>query len=235
MDNGSDINKTLAGIFKEIANLLELKGIKFKPAAYRKAALALERLEAGINVIYEKEGKRGLKKIGGIGDSMALKIEEYIKKGKVAYQEEVQKDTAIRQIITHYFETKGVSLEELKRDAAKRAIVYSRFVAPAKQLLRLAGSVQKAKEAISKVAQWANSRGLDYAIETVFKKWLELDRLKPKEIVKKPFYDNHPMVWSDTRQKWYVIGQGGEWLEFAGDEKDIEWRVVKDAAASRRG
>ncbi|MEK7133341.1 MAG: hypothetical protein AAB771_01490, partial [Patescibacteria group bacterium] len=83
------------------------------------------------------------------------------------------------------------------------------------------------EEAIDKVAKWANSRKLDYAIETVFKKWLELDKLKPKEVIKKPFYDNLPMVWSETRQKWFVIDKGGEWLEFAGKESGIEWRIIK--------
>lgn len=227
MNNTYKTNSKLAVIFREIADLLDIKGVKFKPAAYRKAAKILDAFESDIEELYAKEGKRGLKKIAGIGESIAQKIEEYLKRGKIAYQEEIQKETAIRQIITHYFETKGLSLERLKQDAAKKKIVYSRFVGPAKQLLKLAGSVEKAKEAISKVAEWANSRGLEYAIETVFKKWLELDRLKPKEIVKKPFYDNHPMVWSDTRQKWYVIGRGGEWLEFAGDENDIEWKVVR--------
>ena len=91
----------------------------------------------------------------------------------------------------------------------------------------MAGSIEKAKEAMDKVAEWANSRNLDYAIETVFKKWLELDRLKPKEIVKKPFYYNDPMVWSETRKKWYVISPTGEWLEFADKEDKIEWRIIK--------
>ncbi|PJB09352.1 hypothetical protein CO121_00465, partial [bacterium (Candidatus Gribaldobacteria) CG_4_9_14_3_um_filter_36_15] len=95
------------------------------------------------------------------------------------------------------------------------------------QLLELAGSVKAAKKAIDKVAEWAKSRNLDYAIETVFKKWLELDRLKPKEIVKKPFYNEEPMVWSQTRRKWYVISKNGEWLEFAGEETEIKWRIVK--------
>jgi len=72
------------------------------------------------------------------------------------------------------------------------------------------------------VADWANSRKLDYAIETVFKKWLELDRLQPKEIVKKPFYCGDPMVWSETRQKWFVITKYGEWLEYADKEEKIE-------------
>src|SRR4030043_217026 len=75
-------------------------------------------------------------------------------------------------------------------------------------------------QAIGKVAQWAKSRNLDYAIETVFKKWLELDKLKPKEIVKKPYFQNNPMIWSETKKKWYVIDDGGNWLEFAGKESE---------------
>ena len=109
----------------------------------------------------------------------------------------------------------------------KRKIIYSRFTRPAKQLLELAGSVVKAKKAITIVAEWANSRNLDYAIETVFKKWLELDRLKPKEIVKKPFYLNNPMIWSEAKRKWFVIDKDGQWLEFADKETKIEWRIVK--------
>ncbi|PIU98171.1 hypothetical protein COS61_02825, partial [Candidatus Wolfebacteria bacterium CG03_land_8_20_14_0_80_40_12] len=123
--------------------------------------------------------------------------------------------------------SKGLTLEQIKKDAKKKKIIYSRFTRPAKLLLTLAGSVKKAQEAIDKVAQWANSRGLDYAIETVFKKWLELDRLKPKEIIKKPYYKDNPMVWSETKRKWYVINEYDEWLEFAGKEEDIEWRIVK--------
>lgn len=220
-------NKKIAKIFYEIADLLELKGVKFKPAAYRKAARNLESFQEDIEEILKKEGKKGIKKILGIGESTAAKIEEYLKKNKITHLKDLQDETAIQQIIAHFFKSKGVSLGELKENARKKSIVYSRFTAPAKKLLELAGSIEKAKEAIDKVALWANSRKLDYAIETIFKKWLELDTLKPKEIVKKPFYDNHPMIWSDAKQRWFVIGRGGEWLEFAGDEKDIEWRVVK--------
>ncbi len=139
----------------------------------------------------------------------------------------VKKESDIQQIVNHYFYSKGLSLEEIKDDAKKQKIVYSRFTKPAKQLLELAGSVAKAKQAISKVAEWAKSRDLDYAIETVFKKWLELDKLKPKEIVKKPFYFGDPMVWSQAKQRWYVIDKGGQWLEFAGKEAEIEWKIIK--------
>ncbi len=136
-------------------------------------------------------------------------------------------ESDIQKIVNHYFYSKGLSLEKIKKDAKKKKIIYSRFTRPAKQLLELAGSVSKAKKAIDKVAQWASSRNLDYAIETVFKKWLELDRLKPKEIVKKPFYDDKPMFKSQTNKKWYVVADSGEWLEFADKQDKIEWKIVK--------
>jgi hypothetical protein len=138
-----------------------------------------------------------------------------------------RQETVIQKIVNHYFQTKGLSLNEIKNNAKKRKIIYSRYTRPAKQLLELAGSVKAAKKAITKVAKWAKSRNLDYAIETVFKKWLELDRLKPKEVVKKPFFRDDPMVWSATRKKWYVISPDGEWKEFVGQESEIEWRMAK--------
>ena len=218
-------NKEIAENLNEIADLLDIKGEKpFRIRAYRKAAEVLLTLENNLSEFYKKEKK--LPKIKGIGESIGGKIEELIKTGKIKYLKELQEETAIRQIITYFFETKGVNLNELKRSARKRDIVYSRYTKPAKQVIELAGSPQKAKDAIKKVADWANSRKLDYAIETVFKKWLELDRLKPKEVVKKPFYRGDPMIWSENRKKWFVITSGGEWLEYADKEELIEWRII---------
>ena len=221
------MNQKIAKILYAIEEMLILEGVAYKPKAYRRAAQSLEKLNQDISLIYQREKFKGLEKIPGIGKSIAKKIEEYLKKGKIKYYEELKEKTAIRQIVTYYFKTKGVSLEQLKKDAKKRKIIYSRYTRPAKQLLELAGSIENAKRAIDKVADWAKTRNLDYAIETVFKKWLELDRLKPKEVVKKPYYDGNPMVWSETRKKWYVISPEGDWLEFAGNEKDIEWRTTK--------
>jgi len=135
-------------------------------------------------------------------------------------------ETPIQEITNHFFYSKGLTLDKIKDDAKKKKIIYSRHTRPAKQLLDLAGSVEQAKKAIDKVAQWANSRELDYTIETVSKKWLEIDRLKPKEVVKKAFFQDMPMVWSRTKERWYVIDKDGEWLEFAGSESEIVWRIV---------
>ncbi|MEK7664923.1 MAG: hypothetical protein AAB361_02160 [Patescibacteria group bacterium] len=227
------MNKEIAKIFNEIAKLLEIKGDSaFHIFPYKKAASYLENLKTDVFEIYKEKGVEGLKVPKIIGDKNAKKIEEYIKSashggGKIKYYEELKQETAIKQIITQYFKSKGLSLQELKENAKKRKIIYSRFTKPAKQLLELAGSIEKAIEALNKVAEWANTRKLDYAIETVFKKWLELDRLKPKEIVKKPFYKGDPMVWSESKKKWFVISKYGEWLEFADKKETIEWRVIE--------
>ena len=224
-------NKKISKVLNEIADLLDLKGVAFKPSAYRKAAKSLDSLVEDISSIYKEKGLKAIKEIKGIGQSIALKIEEFIKSakhggGKIKYFDELKEETAIRQIVAYFFSTKGITLDELKYNAKKRKIIYSRFTKPAKQLLELSGSISKAKQAIDKVANWAKSRKLDYSIETVFKKWLELDQLKPKEIVKKPFFQNNPMIFSQTKKKWYVIDKSGEWLEFAGKESEIEWRIV---------
>jgi len=220
-------NQKISQILREIAEMLEINSVAFKPRAYRRAAQSIENLKEDLLNLYKKGGLKAIDNIPGVGKSIAKKIEEYLKKGKIKYYQELKEKTAIRSIVTHYFKTKGLSLQELKKNAKKEKIIYSRFTKPAKQLLELTGSVEKAKEAISKVAEWAKSRDLDYAIETVFKKWLELDRLKPKEIVKKPYYKGDPIVWSETKRKWYVISPAGEWLEFAGKESEIEWRVTR--------
>ena len=120
----------------------------------------------------------------------------------------------------------GFSLQALKRTTFLYVLIYFSIFVPLFGIFPIL-VLKKAKKAIDKVAQWANSRSLDYAIETVFKKWLELDKLKPKEIVKKPYYNNNLMVWSETKKKWYVINEYDEWLEYAGPEQDIEWRIVK--------
>lgn len=153
-----------------------------------------------------------------------IKKEKKVKIGQLTLP--IKLATDIQRVVNHYFYSKGLTLKEIKENTKKKNIIYSRHVRAAKQLLELSGSLNKAFQAIDKVAEWAKSRNLDYSIETVFKKWLELDKLKPKEIVKKPFFQGNPMIWSESKKKWYVISPEGDWLEFAGKEKDIEWRIV---------
>jgi DNA polymerase/3'-5' exonuclease PolX len=224
-------NKKIAEIFRDIVRLLDIKGkieqsMPYRKLYYEKAANSLESSDKDVNEIYKESGIKGLKDVFKVGDKMAKKIKEYLAGKKIKDYEDLKEDTALQQIIAYFFQTKGISLPELKYSAKKRKIIYSRFTKPAKQLLELSGSVQEANEAIKKVADWANSRKLDYAIETVFKKWLELDKIKPKEQVKKAFYKGNPMYYVESKKKWFVVTPENDWLEFAGKEADMEWRNI---------
>lgn len=87
----SSNNQQLAQIFYEIANFLQAEEIAFKPQAYRRAAQALEGLKDDISVVYSRGGKKAIKKIKGIGEHIAEKIEEYLKTGTISYYEKYKK------------------------------------------------------------------------------------------------------------------------------------------------
>jgi len=82
-------NKELADLFDKMADILEFKNENpFKISAYRKASRVLGDLTQDIQEIAEI-GE--LKKVPGIGEGMAQKIEEYLKTGKISKYEEVKK------------------------------------------------------------------------------------------------------------------------------------------------
>lgn len=225
-------NKKISTLLREIGELLEIYGKSagskaFKSRAYFNASEVIDSLDFSLKERYEKDGTKGILAIKGIGKSISSKIEEFLKTNKILYLEKLREDTAIRQVVSFYFKTKGVSLDELKKSAKKKEIIYSRYTKPAKQLIELSGSVANAKKSIEKVSTWAISRNLDYSIETVFKKWLELDQLKPKKIIKKPYYMGNPLIWSESKRKWFVVDQSNNWLEFADTEDKIDWKIVK--------
>ncbi len=88
-------NQELAKIFYDIANYLEMEEVAFKPYAYQKVAITLETLEQDVEEIYKKGGLKSLHKIPGVGKNIALKIEEYLKTGRIKTYERLKKKTPI--------------------------------------------------------------------------------------------------------------------------------------------
>lgn len=80
-------NALVAKILREISYALELKGVEFKPRAYARAARSVENLSRDVADIYEEGGKKALDDIPGVGESIAGKIEEIIKTGRLEYHE----------------------------------------------------------------------------------------------------------------------------------------------------
>src|SRR5262245_46673709 len=84
-------NKKIAELFYRIANILDIKGeIVFKVIAYRRAADAIEHLGRDIRDIWQNDPKN-LQSISGIGREIALKIDEILRTGKLAYYNKVSK------------------------------------------------------------------------------------------------------------------------------------------------
>src|SRR5208337_2926718 len=82
----------VAKILYEIADLLDMQGVQFKPQAYRKAARTIASLPSPIEEVYS-EGK--LDELPGVGVNIAKKIAEIIETGSLKYFEELKKNTPI--------------------------------------------------------------------------------------------------------------------------------------------
>lgn len=129
-------NLEIASIFRQIAELLELKEENpFKVRAYYKAAQTIENLTSELSSIWQEEGIKGLSAIPGIGQRMAQKIKELLEQGTLSYLEELQKATppgltkllevpglGPKKIILLLRELKIDNLEKLKKAAEEGKI-----------------------------------------------------------------------------------------------------------------
>jgi DNA polymerase (family 10) len=95
-------NQEIAKIFFNIASLFESEKSgageakkDFRPIAYKRAALALESLKADVEDIYLKGGLKGLEEIPTIGKNLSLKIEEFVKTGKIKEYENLKKSLPV--------------------------------------------------------------------------------------------------------------------------------------------
>ena len=74
-------NREIATMLTEMAALLEMQGVAFKPAAYEKAAMNIESLDREISEIYKEGGMKALEAIPGVGKGIASHCEEMVKTG----------------------------------------------------------------------------------------------------------------------------------------------------------
>jgi DNA polymerase (family 10) len=84
-------NQEIASIFYEMADILEIQNVEWKPRAYRQAAKAIESLPEDITEMYKKGGIKLLEEIPGVGERIAKKIIEFIETGKVKEHERLKK------------------------------------------------------------------------------------------------------------------------------------------------
>jgi DNA polymerase (family X) len=85
-------NQLVARILNEIADMLEMQGVEFKPRAYRRAARTIESLAEPIEQV-NAQGK--LLDLPGVGDAIAKKVTEIIETGGLRYHEELKQKTPV--------------------------------------------------------------------------------------------------------------------------------------------
>jgi len=77
-------NAEAATLFREIADLLDVLGEKFKPEAYRRAARSIESLTEDLGKV---AARNELRSIPGVGDAIEEKIRELLATGHIAYHD----------------------------------------------------------------------------------------------------------------------------------------------------
>jgi len=86
-------NAEVAQALYEIADLLEMKGEdRFRPVAYRRAAREIEAMPEDIEKTWRQGGVPRLQEIPGVGDAIAIKIDQYLREGKIDALEELRKE-----------------------------------------------------------------------------------------------------------------------------------------------
>ncbi|HPX78010.1 MAG TPA: DNA polymerase III, partial [Methanobacterium sp.] len=79
-------NKEIARVLDEIADLLEIKGVPYKPIAYKRAAETIKSLSQPVEDLTSKE----IMKLPGVGESITKKIVELNETGHLPYFEELR-------------------------------------------------------------------------------------------------------------------------------------------------
>lgn len=154
-------NHEVARILRNISILLDMDSVPFKPRAYEKAALTIEALEDNVEQIYKSGGVKALKAIPGVGESIAEKIEELVKTGKLAYYKDLQKKAPVDlESLTRIEGLGPKTIKTLWEKLQIKNIDELEKAALAHKILQLPGFKKKSEENILKGIEFAKkSRG----------------------------------------------------------------------------
>jgi DNA polymerase (family X) len=180
-------NFDIARILHEISIYEEMKGEKFKPRAYEKAALYIGSLNDELETIYKKGGIKALMELPGVGRKIAEKLVEMIQTGKLGYYKELKKEIPVdittlssiegigpKKVQVLYERLKITNLEELEKAIRE------------KQVSPLEGFGEKSEKKISKgIEFFKKSHGGRFILGLVLNTFDDIyERLKSLDTVK---------------------------------------------------
>jgi DNA polymerase (family 10) len=88
-------NADIARVMREIAALLDMEGVQFKPRAYEKVAYAIEAVDEPITAIYKRGGIKAVEEIPGVGKGIGEKIVTLVETGRLPYYDELHAKTPV--------------------------------------------------------------------------------------------------------------------------------------------
>src|SRR3989338_2900592 len=144
-------NPEVAQLLYDIADMLEMQDVSFKPAAYRKAARNVETNSEDIEEIFRKGGREALMGIPGVGESIAEKIAEFLETGKLEYYDELKQK--FPQHVAELMNVPGIGPKRIKLLHDKlgiRTVAQLEAAAHSHKISKLAGFGAKSEEDILK-------------------------------------------------------------------------------------
>ena len=176
-------NQDIARILTEIAEYLAMADVPFKPRAYERVAQVVAGLEDNLGGIYQAGGLKALMQIPGVGASIAEKIEEYIKTGKVKYHEELKRKAPVNLAELTIVEGLGPKLiRKLYEKLGIRNLGDLEKAAKTGKISKLPGFGKKSEENILKGIEFVKQSGgrklLGYIMPEVRKIEEALGKLK---------------------------------------------------------
>lgn len=150
-------NIEVAKILYQIADLLEIQNVQWKPQAYRKAAQSVESASEDISILVKE---KRLHELAGVGEHIAQKIEELVTTGKLDYLEKLKKEVPID--VEGLFKIEGMGPKTVKKLYQKfkvKSIEDLKNAAEQGKLEKLEGIGEKKQQQILESIEKISKRG----------------------------------------------------------------------------
>lgn len=153
-------NEEIAKILQEIAIYLEMDDVPFRPRAYEKSSEGVLSLDREVAEIYRDGGLPALEKIPNVGVSIAGKIEEMLKTGKIKDHEALKKKIPVN--LGELRMVEGIGPKKIKILYQKlkiRNLKDLEAAVKAGKIRKLEGFGEKSEENISKGLEFIKKSG----------------------------------------------------------------------------
>jgi len=221
-------NEEIARVLKEIGEYLAMQEVPFKPRAYERAALAVLALEQSVEDIYKEKRLNGIKEIPGVGTSIAEKIEELVKTGRLRYYESLKEKIPVD--LSSLESVEGVGPKAIKKIYEKLGVTnlpQLEKAARGGKIRALEGFGAKSEENILKGIEFLKKSGGRFVLGFVFDELEEIRSvlLKAKGVLRVD------IVGSARRMK-ETIGDA-DFLAIAKDSSSVMRAFVSLPSAVR--